>query len=115
MCIDQAWRRSVGWIRAGIATQRKCVEIRFQWPTRIDVHTTIGLDATAAFRVHGVLVVLTDNGHRSGFAVYDKQPATGQCHESKVIARIDDRTDRPVTWAQHGVLTWRSAGCGTRC
>src|SRR5687767_5488160 len=114
MCVDKPWHRSVGRIRAGVPTQWKGVEIRFQCPARIDVHTTIGLNAAAAFGVHGVLVVLTNDGLRCSFAVYDKSPATGQCHESKVIARIDDRTDWPVTWPQHGVLAWRPAGCGTR-
>ena len=59
------------------------------------------LDAAAAVRAHGRLVVLGDDAHRRGGGVDDEQAAAAQRHEGEPAALLDE--------GQIGALSGRSA------
>src|SRR5687768_1380465 len=59
--------------------------------------------------MYGLLIVFADDGHRSRLGIDDEESATSEGDKCKVIAVIDHRTDGPVAWTQHGILTGRPA------
>src|SRR5688572_17106676 len=78
-------------------------------PSRPQINLAGGLATAAAVGMDVLLVVLGNDGHRSGRAVHDEESPTTKGDEGGAAGGLDNGTDRGIVRPQPRVLAGRAA------